>query len=194
MIIFHVPQQPGQRSLTMITFDSRRFKNGHDMGTNPWGPQQLSLPQAIVKLLTFGLTPGDITEITDTRITTTGGVMSDVDISTFDGDQQEIQKLLIAAQNLAGIRGTTLRGEHHQWNHTWPNDNHRFADISAKAALLQALSNSVREITMNGVEGLFPYDIDDLADALDIVMNDSSYTLEMLKGAMFEIAPHKRMR
>jgi len=179
----------------MITFNSRRFKNGHDMGTIPVGPQQLEVAEAIKILLTFGLTPGDITEITDTQITTTGGIMDDVDVSTFNGTQQEIQNLLIAAQNLAGIRETTLAGKRHEWNHTWPFDGHkRYSFINAKAAMLQALSNYVPEINFIGVEILFPYDIDDLADAIDIVAADSSYTLDMLREAMFEIAPHNRMR
>ena len=178
----------------MINFESRRFKNGHDMGTTPREPQKLSLPRAIVNLLTFCLTPGDITRVTNTQITTTGLCLNDIDVSTFNGTHKEIQTLLIAAQNLAAIHGTTLYGKHHHWNHSWPNKNHRFVNISAKAALLQALSNVIPETTMNNIEELFPYDIDDLADALDIVINDSSYTLEMLKGAMFEIAPHKHMR
>lgn len=179
----------------MITFDSFRTRaNGHYEGGIPGGPMKLTLPHAIIKLLTFGLQPGDIVQQTETKIVTSGGIMGDTDVSTFEGTPEEIRLMFFAAQYFCAFVGKKLSGEsyvpHIYWERTFRNL--RYADQAAKVAMFLAINDMLYGEQF--ILDFSPYDIDDLADALEIVNTDRRYTLDMLRPAMFEVAPHKRMR
>lgn len=163
------------------------------MGGIPGGPMELSVPSAIVKLLCFGLSPGKVMQHLPGKITTHGGFLDDVDISTFEGPVDEVKALWRAAEYLSSFRGVPLMQEHLAPHIYWERHfkTSPFQDIAAKLALFLAMNASQHGERL--IWDLAKFDIEDLADAIEITKDDPSISLHDLQEAMFEVAPHKRM-
>jgi len=183
----------------MILMESVRWKNGHCEGPLPCGPEKLTMTRALVKLLTYALAPetSTLTGYGKNQLTIRSPHGVDVDIVTFDTDSDLEAHLLFRAANfwvlLQGRECTFPLNKDLKTPSNWDQyatNCGSLNDATAKWLLFMMLSSFNNEEMIEYAQ----YDINDIADALDIlgksILNGTSIvTFQSLIPAMVRARP-----
>jgi len=179
----------------MVLMEVVRFKNGHNMGGIPGGPKKLTVPQAIVSLLTYALEPrhSSIKTQEEHKLTIRSPYREDIDIVTYETNNEAEMDDLFLALNIYG----TCTGKDHlvcrqvAIDSNWERFQASGVSFAAgKWALFMTSGlNDDEENDFNLMLRLAQFCIEDIADAIDIICEGQTDTFDELIPAMVRVRP-----